>query len=97
MTAAQFSHPQGITVASDGAIYVTDLDNFRVRRIVGNKVETVAGNGSGGYLDDDNPRAAELYGIEGLSVTPDGAMLYVADGSRGDAVPFNRVRQVKLP
>jgi len=97
MTAAQFSHPQGITVASDGAIYVTDLDNFRVRRIVGNKVETVAGNGSGGYLDDDNPLAAELYGIEGLSVTPDGAMLYVADGSRGDAVPFNRVRQVQLP
>jgi len=39
---------------------------------------------------------SELYGLEGLSVVPDGSMLYVADGNRGEAVPFNRVRQVKL-
>jgi YVTN family beta-propeller protein len=96
MADARFSHPQGVTMASNGDIYVTDLGNFRVRKIVGDQVTTVAGSGMGGYLDNDSPLAAQLYGLEGLSVTPDGSMLYVADGNRGEAVPFNRVRQVKL-
>jgi sugar lactone lactonase YvrE len=97
MSAAQFSHPQGMSVAQNGDVYITDLGNFRVRRIVGGAtVETVAGNGTGGYLDNDNPLAAEIYGLEGLSVVPDGSMVYVADGNRGEAVPYNRVRQVKL-
>ena len=40
---------------------------------------------------------AELYGLEGLCTTSDGQTLYVADGNRGDALPYNRVRQVLLP
>jgi sugar lactone lactonase YvrE len=96
MASAQFSHPQAMSAAANGDIYLTDLGNFRVRRISGDQITTVAGNGTGGAVDNDNPLAAELYGLEGLSVTPDGSMLYVADGNRGEAVPFNRVRQVKL-
>jgi sugar lactone lactonase YvrE len=96
MAAAQFSHPQAMSMAANGDVYVTDLGNFSVRRISGDQVTTVAGDGKGGYLDNDNPLAAELYGLEGLSVVPDGSMVYVADGSRGEAVPYNRVRQVKL-
>jgi hypothetical protein len=83
-------------MAANGDVYITDLGNFRVRKIVGDQVMTVAGNGMGGYLDNDSPLSAELYGLEGLSVVPDGSMLYVADGNRGEDVPFNRVRQVKL-
>jgi YVTN family beta-propeller protein len=96
MTDARFSHPQALSVAANGDMYVTDLDNFRVRRIVGDTVQTVAGNGNGGYVDSDNPLAAELFGLEGLSVVPDGSMLFVADGNRGDGSPFNRIRQIKL-
>lgn len=96
MNAAQFSHPQGMTIADNGDVYITDLGNYRVRRIVGDKVETIAGSGKGGYLDNDDRLASEVYGLEGLSVTPDGAMLYVADGNRGEPTPYNRVRQVKL-
>lgn len=96
MSSARFSKPQAMSVAANGDVYVTDLGNYRVRRIVGDRVETVAGNGQGGYLDSDDPLAAQLYGLEGLSVVPDGSMLYIADGTRGEAVPFNRVRQVKL-
>lgn len=97
MATARFSHPQGLSMASNGDIYLTDLGNYRVRRISGDKVETVAGDGKGAWLDSDNPLASELYGLEGLSVVPDGSMVYVADGNRGEAVPFNRIRQVKLP
>jgi sugar lactone lactonase YvrE len=93
---AKWSHPQGMSVAANGDIYLTDLGNFRVRRIAGNRVETIAGNGQGGYLDSNDQLAAEFYGLEGLVVVPDGSMVYVADGSRGEDAPYNRVRQVKL-
>lgn len=91
---AQFSHPQAVTLADNGDVFVTDTDNYRVRRIAGAAVETVAGNGTPGYLDADDPLASEIYGLEGLVVVGDGSMLYVADGARGQAAPYNRVRQV---
>jgi len=96
MTAAQFSHPQGLSIAANGDIYVTDLDNFRVRRIVGTQVDTIAGDGKAGHVDSDNPLAAEFYGLEGLAVVPDGSMVYVADGNRGGTPPYNYIRQIKL-
>lgn len=96
MATARFSKPQAMTMAANGDIYLTDLGNFRVRKIVGDIVSTVAGDGTGGAVDSDDLLAAELYGLEGIAVVPDGSMLYVADGSRGEAVSYNRVRQIKL-
>lgn len=92
----QLDHPQAITIASDGAVYVTDTGNYRVRKISGSLVTTVAGDGQLGYLDADDPLAARFYGLEGLSLTPDGTMLYVADGNRGENLPYDRIRQIKL-
>lgn len=96
MATARFSKPQAIAMAANGDIYLTDLGNFRVRKIVGDTVTTVAGDGKGGSVDSDSLLAAELYGLEGIAVVPDGSMVYVADGSRGEAVSYNRVRQIKL-
>jgi len=93
---ARFSHPQGVAIDAAGTIYVTDLDNFRIRRLRQGVIDTVAGDGTGGYRDHDDPRAAELYGLEGLSVAPDGSALFVADGTRGESVPYNRVRRIEL-
>ena len=69
---------------------------FRIVKVQGGAVQPVAGDGTAGYLDADEPMAARFYGLEGLAVTPDGAQLYVADGSRGEALPFNRLRIVSL-
>ncbi|HMG23165.1 MAG TPA: hypothetical protein VK607_17635 [Kofleriaceae bacterium] len=96
MATARYSRPQALSTAANGDIYLTDLGNFRVRKIVGDQITTVAGDGKGGAVDNDDPLASELYGLEGLSVVPDGSMLYIADGNRGESVPFNRVRQVEL-
>jgi DNA-binding beta-propeller fold protein YncE len=96
MSAAQFSHPQAMSMAANGDVYITDVGNFRIRRITGDQVQTLAGDGKGGFLDNDNPLAAELYGLEGLSVVPDGSMVYFSDGNRGEPVPYNRIRQLKL-
>lgn len=95
MTDAKFNHPQGMAIAANGDIYVTDLGNFRIRKIVGSSVETVVGNGMGGYEDSDDKLSAEIYGLEGMSLKPDGSRLYLADGGRGELVPYNRVRVVK--
>ena len=94
LASAMFRQPQGVALADNGDLFVTELGNNRIRRITGTAVSTVAGNGTAGYLDHDDPLASELYGLEGIAVVPDGSMLYVADGGRGDLVPFNRVRQV---
>jgi sugar lactone lactonase YvrE len=97
MASARFSHPQAMAVADNGDVYVTDLGNFRVRRIRGDSVETIAGNGTAGVTDSDDRLAAQFYGLEGLAVVPDGSMVYVADGNRGEAPqPFNRIRQIQL-
>ncbi|HTJ44319.1 MAG TPA: hypothetical protein VL463_19580 [Kofleriaceae bacterium] len=95
MASAGFHHPQGVAVNSAGDIYVTDTDNFRVRRLQGSNVDTVAGNGSSGYLDSDDKLSAQFFGLEGISVASDG-MVFVADGNRGDPLPYNRVRQIKM-
>jgi sugar lactone lactonase YvrE len=95
MTNAMFDHPQGLAIAANGDLFVTDIDNFRVRRVTATSIETVAGDGHDGYLDSDDRMAAELHGLEGLAVKPDGSMIYVADGTRGENVAFNRVRQIQ--
>jgi sugar lactone lactonase YvrE len=92
--AAMFQRPQAVAIAANGDIFVADSDNFRIRRIVGATVQTIAGDGTAGYRDSDDPLHSQLYGLEGLTVMPDGSMVYVADGSRGEDVPFHRVRQV---
>ncbi len=92
---AALNKPQGVTVAN-GTIYFTDLGNFRVRKISGGTVTTVAGTGSGGFLDHDDPLQSQLFGLEGLSANPDGSFVYVADGTRGDQVPYNRVRMIEI-
>jgi len=96
LVASQFSHPQGVAIDTAGDIFVTDLDNFRIRRIRGSVVDTIAGDGTGGYRDADDRLTAEFYGLEGLSVAPDGSALYIADGSRGENVPYNRVRKIDM-
>ncbi|TMQ06243.1 MAG: hypothetical protein E6J91_38400 [Deltaproteobacteria bacterium] len=57
---------------------------------------TVIGDGTAGYKDTDDLLAAELFGIEGLALSGDGKTLYIADGNRGNPLPYNRIRTVNL-
>ena len=95
-TTAKLNKPQGLAAAANGDLYVSDLENFRIRRIRGDMIETIAGNGRAGYLDSDDRLEAQLYGLEGVAVKPDGSMVYVADGSRGENVLYHRVRSIKM-
>jgi sugar lactone lactonase YvrE len=90
-----FTTPQGLALADDGTIYVSDPGAAKIFAIapVTYEVSTAAGTGTPGYLDDADPLAAKLFGLEGIDVDAD--YLYVADGSGGEDVPYHRVRRIK--
>lgn len=98
MSGAQFNKPQGMSMASNGDIFITDQDNYRVRKISadGSNITTIAGSGTGGFKDNETATGAQFYGLEGLGVSPDGKTVYVADGNRGEPMPYNSVRIIKL-
>ena len=94
---ATFNQLQGITVGLDGAIYVTELGNADIRKLLAGQVTTIAGSRTPGFSDDANPLLAKFFGLEGLTRSADGRFLFVADGSRGDSNSrFHRVRSVRI-
>lgn len=91
---ASFDGPQAIAIAPDHTIYVTDIHRSFIRRIKDGVVKTVAGDGTRGWLDSEEPRGARFYGLEGIAV--DDARVFVGDGNRGDGMNFHRVRIIDL-
>ncbi|KAB2910327.1 MAG: hypothetical protein F9K40_02885 [Kofleriaceae bacterium] len=96
--ASGFTTPQGLALGAGGTIYVSDPEAGVVKAVAsgGGAVTTVAGTGTRGYLDAENPLEAQLFGLEGLDVSADGAYLYVADGSGGEDLPYHRVRRLTI-
>lgn len=91
---ASFNRPQGLARDDAGNVYVTDLDSFLVRRVSPDgQVSTIAGNGREGYLDGA-PREAEFHGLEGIDVSLDGALIFIADGNRGTDLASHRIRRI---
>lgn len=76
-TSAQFNFPQGIT--TDGTnLYVADTANHRIRMIDGTgAVTTIAGDGTGGNVDNATGTSARFYSPSGI--TTDGTSLFDAD------------------
>ena len=96
LTAAQFSFPQDVAGAADGTLYIADTGNYVVRRLRTGTVDTVIGAGTAGWLDADDRRAAQLHGLEGIDLATTG-LLYIADGSHGEDLPFHRIRVSTTP
>jgi sugar lactone lactonase YvrE len=96
LATASFNAPQGLAMDDAGNIYVTDTGNYLIRKISPDgQVTTVAGNASPGYLDDEDPLAGQLFGIEGIDILA-GGYAYIADGTRGEAAPYHRIRRLTL-
>ena len=93
-TAALVSSPTTVAVDPAGtALYFTDTENQRVRRVdtTTGIITTVAGNGTAGYSGDgDAAVAASLNYPRALGIDRSGTILYVGDSSN------YRVRRVNL-
>jgi sugar lactone lactonase YvrE len=77
---AQFNVPSGIAVGQNGSVYVSDTNNYRVRKIDPTGViTTIAGTGVAGFSGDGGPAvSAQLSYPTGIKVDAAGN-LYIAD------------------
>ena len=77
---ALFKQPTGIAIDSQGAIYVADSGNNRIRRIAGGVVSTVAGTGHGALVDGATS-VAEFKQPSGISIDEAGDILVADSGN----------------
>lgn len=79
--AAQLDFPEGVSVASDGSIYIADTGNNRVRKVDPfGVITTVAGRELAGFGGDGGPGAA-AYINSPISVAAANGGVYIADFS----------------
>jgi hypothetical protein len=88
-TAASLNHPRGLAIDSAGGVYISDTDNWRVRRVTpGGIVSSVAGNGGYGATGDGNQAiGASFSDVTDIALDAAGN-LYIADASN------HRIRKV---
>ena len=82
-TAARLKYPTCIEIDTVGNLYISDGQNFTIRKIdaVTGVITTVCGNGTQGYTGDGGPAsAAKLYGPDYISFDRNGN-LYIAEPS----------------
>src|ERR1035437_8266464 len=88
-TAAAFNHPRGLAIDSAGGVYISDTDNWRIRRVTpAGIVSTVVGNGTYGATGDGNQAiGASFSDVTDIALDAAGN-LYIADASN------HRIRKV---
>ncbi|HYA24335.1 MAG TPA: Ig-like domain repeat protein [Terriglobales bacterium] len=94
-TSALLNGPSGVSVDSQGDIFIADTNNNRIREVTisNGLINTIAGNGTAGYSGDGaSATSAELNHPAGVSVDAAGN-IYIVDGS-GSAGGNNVIRMV---
>jgi len=78
-TAATFAMPYGITIDGSGNLFITDLFNYKIRKITpAGVVTTIAGSGASGSADGIGS-AASFSSPYSVTTNSSGTLLYVAD------------------
>ncbi|HJQ41121.1 MAG TPA: Ig-like domain-containing protein [Thermoanaerobaculia bacterium] len=78
-SAAQFNDPRGLTVGADGAIYVTDSKNNKIRRVTADgAVTTFAGTGDKGTAITNGALLSATFNTP-RAIIADGNDFWVAD------------------
>ena len=87
VSSATFNYPGGVAVDASGVIYVGDVYNYRVRRVAGGVVGTLAGSGTTSFADGTGV-AAGLSRAQGLAISPITGDIFCADSDN------NRIRRI---
>jgi NHL repeat-containing protein len=87
-TAAQLNAPEGVAITGDGAVFIGDTGNQKVREIdTQGTISTLAGTGTPGFSGDGGPPAtAQLANPRGVAAA--GGAVWTADSAN------NRVRLI---
>ncbi len=87
-TAAELSHPTGVSPTSDGGFLIADQFNNRIRKVLNGQITTVAGTGGLGFAGDNGPAtSATIFGPTSVTSTGDGGFLIADHGN-------HRIRKV---
>jgi sugar lactone lactonase YvrE len=87
-TSAQLNAPYGVAIDAAGGLYISDVGNNSIRKVVNGVITTVAGDGTAGFGGDNGAAtAAQLNAPYSVAVDATGG-LYIADTLN------NRVRKV---
>jgi uncharacterized protein (TIGR03437 family) len=82
-TSAQLHDPLGLALDSAGNLYIADHLNFRIRKVSGGVITTVAGNGLYGLEGDNGPAInAQLHFPSGIALDSAGSLYIVCDYDR---------------
>ena len=85
---AGLNTPHGVLVGPAGSLYIADAHNYRVRKVEGGTITTLAGTGNSGFSGEGGlATAADFRSVHGLAVDSSGS-LFVAD------MDNSRVRKV---
>lgn len=91
---ARFNRPQDVAADSLGNVFVSDNGNYRFRKIVGDQVGLLSGDGVPGFRDE-TLEGSRYYAMEGGTISHDDEYIYVADGTGGEAgLPYHRIRKL---
>lgn len=77
---AQLGKPYAVAVDSKGNLYISELDNRRIRKVdKSGKIRTIVGNGTASLSGDDGPAtSATIANVTGIAVDKSGN-IYFAD------------------
>ena len=90
---AQFNGPLGVAVGPDGAVYVADTYNDRIRRIAPDgEVSTIAGGAQAGKAD--GPAATARFDTPVALALADNGDLYIADSGNNAVRKLSKDGQV---
>jgi sugar lactone lactonase YvrE len=70
--------PQDVTIGPDGALYICDWNNHRIRRMMGDNVETILGTGQIGDAPDGDPLSSALNHPTNVAFDHQGRLLVAA-------------------
>jgi RHS repeat-associated protein len=79
---AQLDGPRGIALASDGALYIADQNNNRIRRVTRDGIiQTAVGGGNADLADGQLAERVRIEAPDGIAIGKDGALFIATPGT----------------
>jgi uncharacterized protein (TIGR03437 family) len=76
---AGLNTPEDVAIDSSGNLFIADTANYRIRRVSGGVITTIAGTGFDGFAGDGGPAAAALLNLPRALSLDAGGNLLIAD------------------